>query len=73
MTLAYDVDISGSFNATSFVIASVGSAIDGNLNPLFDPNLEVPDTNGVFNFDLTGNSNTTNGISGGKNCNIYTK
>jgi len=73
MTLAYDVKIDGSLNATNFVIASLGSAIDGNQNPLFNPVLEVPDTNGVFNFDLKGNANTTNGISGGKNCNIYTK
>ena len=73
MTVAYDVDISGSFNATTFVIASVGSAIDGNTNPLFNPDVEVPDLDGVFNFDLTGNGNTTNGIRGGKNCNIYTK
>ena len=73
MTVAYDVDISGSFNATTFVIASVGSAIDGNLNPLFNPDVEVPDLDGVFNFTLRGNSNTTNGIRGGRNCNITTR
>ena len=73
MTLAYDIKIDGSLNATTFVIASVGSAIDGNLNPLFNPNVEVPDMNNGIDFILTGNSNTSNGIIGGKNCNIYTK